>query len=321
VLSDGFEALKKTLPGSVLVLSDGTFRATGIETPFGTNRAVTLSDISVLEKVGGTAVFKKQEWLIGNVKAVYMGILTEGAHAGSRAAELMLHGQPVRIEVGGTDGDAISELKVTVLGAPPISTGVVAALDLLGVPARAFKGGQAVANLLSGGTTPDASAVAATTVTGADLSLGSPMEPLYSARLQMLGLFPTGASSATASQVASLICGVVGTPSLGEAISLSLSCSPSVIGAGPTSQQAAVMGCRTALLAAFGLLKWCSARHIAQPVLPALLSAPERDARGFHIIECRVAARLAGRGALAAPRQLLSLLLLDPIHTLHCDCS
>ena len=263
VLSDGFEALKKTLPGSVLVLSDGTFRVTGLETPFGTNRVVTLSDISILEKVGGTAVFKKQEWLIGNVQAVYMSILTEGAHEGARAAELTLHGQSVRIEVGGTDGDAISELKVTVLGAPPISKGVVAALDLLGVPARAFRGGQAVANLLSGGTTPDASAVAATTVTGSDLSLGSPMEPLYSARLQMLGLFSTGASSATASQVASLICGVVGTPSLGEAISLSLSCSPSVIGAGPTSQQAAVMGCRTALLAAF-------ARVIADLPTPAL---------------------------------------------------
>ena len=42
---------------------------------------LTLSDISVIEKVGGATAFKKQEWLIGNVKAVYMGTLTEGAHA------------------------------------------------------------------------------------------------------------------------------------------------------------------------------------------------------------------------------------------------
>ena len=49
-------------------------------------------------------------------------------HEGSRAAELTLHGQPVRIEVGGADGDAITELKITVLRAPPISRGVVVAM-------------------------------------------------------------------------------------------------------------------------------------------------------------------------------------------------
>jgi hypothetical protein len=89
------------------------------------------------------------------------------------------------------------------------------------------------------------------------------MEPLYSARLQMLGLFATGASSATALQTASLICGVIGTPSLGEAITLSLACSPTVIGGVPTSQQAAVVGGRTALLTAF-------ARVIAVMPTPAL---------------------------------------------------
>jgi hypothetical protein len=318
VLSDGFEALKKTLPGSVLVLADGTFRVTGLETPFGTNRVVTLSDISVQDKVGGTAVFKKQEWLIGNVKAVYMGILSEGVHEGSRAAELMLHGQSVRIEVGGADGDAISELKVTVLGAPPISKGVVAAMDLLGVPARAFKGGQAVANLLSGGTTPDASAVAATIVTGVDLSLGSPMEPLYSARLQMLGLFSTGASSATAPQVASLICGVVGTPSLGEAISLSLSCSSSVIGAGPTSQQAAVMGCRTALLAAFArVIADMPTRALERAVimLADLTSAgfPLGPGNGGGILFSAITEVLAGAAATVPPAVPSALALALPL--------
>jgi hypothetical protein len=68
VLSDGFEALKRTLPGSVLVLNDDTFRVTGLETPFGTNRVITLSDIAVVDKVGGASAFKKQDWLIGNVK-------------------------------------------------------------------------------------------------------------------------------------------------------------------------------------------------------------------------------------------------------------
>ena len=165
--------------------------------------------------------------------------------------------------MGGSDGDAIAELLITVLGAPPITRGVASAMDTLGVQPRTFKGGQAVANLLSGGTTPDTSSAAATTITGSDLSLGSPMEPLYSARLQMLGLFASGSSSATAAQAASLICGLVGTPSLGEAITLSLACSPAVVGLAPTSQQSAVVGARTALLAAF-------ARVIADMPTPAL---------------------------------------------------
>ena len=50
------------------MLNDDTFRVTGLETPFGTNRVITLSDIAVVDKVGGASAFKKQDWLIGNVK-------------------------------------------------------------------------------------------------------------------------------------------------------------------------------------------------------------------------------------------------------------
>ena len=63
VLSDGVEALTKTLPGSILVLADGSYRVTSLETPFGQKRAHGLPDIFVSEKADVPAKAVKQDWL------------------------------------------------------------------------------------------------------------------------------------------------------------------------------------------------------------------------------------------------------------------
>ena len=111
VLSDGFEALSKTLPGSILVLSDGSFRVTSLETPFGTKRAHGLPDVFISEKVEVAAKAVKQDWLIGSVDVIYMGVMTEGGLTGSRAAALAIQGQPASIEVAGSTGEVITKLR------------------------------------------------------------------------------------------------------------------------------------------------------------------------------------------------------------------
>ena len=251
VLSDGVEALSKTLPGSILVLSDGSFRVTSLETPFGSKRAHGLPDVFIYEKVEVPAKAVKQDWLIGNVGSIFMGVMTEGGLKGSRAAELVIQGQPACIEMAGANGDSISKLKVTVQGAAPRVMDVASALGLLKVASRLFKGGQEAACLLSGGGTPDLSAACTTDLTGAEFAIGSPLEPLYTARLQMMGLFAPGVSSCTAAQASTLICGMVGSPRFEEAITLCLACSSAVIGSSPSPEQASVIGARSALLGAF----------------------------------------------------------------------
>ena len=67
----------------------------------------------------------------------------------------------------------------------------------------------------------------------------------------MMGLFSPGSSSCTAAQAATLICGLVGTPRLAEAITLCLACSAGVIGSSPSPEQAGATGARSALLGAF----------------------------------------------------------------------
>ena len=133
VLSDGAEALSKTLPGSILVLNDGSFRVTSLETPFGTKRVHGLPDIFISEKVDVPAKAVKQDWLIGSVGSIFMGVMTEGGLSGSQAAALMIQGQPACIEVAGTTGDAVSQLKVTVQGAAPKVMEMASALGLLKV--------------------------------------------------------------------------------------------------------------------------------------------------------------------------------------------
>ena len=251
VLSDGVEALSKSLPGSILVLSDGSFRVTSLETPFGTKRAHGLPDIFISEKVEVAAKAVKQDWLIGSVDVIYMGVMTEGGLTGSRAVALAIQGQPASIEVAGSTGEVITQLKVTVRGASPKVMEIDAALGLLRVPARRFKGGQAAACLLSGGGTPTPAAAGATVLTGTELAFGSPLEPLFTARLQMMGLFSSGTSSCTAAQMATLVCGLVGTPRLEEAITLCLACSATGIGSPPSPEQAGVIGARSARLGAF----------------------------------------------------------------------
>ena len=251
VLSDGAEALSKTLPGSILVLNDGSFRVTSLETPFGTKRVHGLPDIFISEKVDVPAKAVKQDWLIGSVGSIFMGVMTEGGLSGSQAAALTIQGQPACIEVAGTTGDAVSQLKVTVQGAAPKVMGIAAALGLLKVSPRLFKGGQEPACLLSGGGTPTPAAAAATDLTGAEFAIGSPLEPLYTARLQMMGLFSSGTSTCTAAQASKLICGLVGSPRLEEAITLCLACSASTIGSSPSPEQAGATGARSALLGAF----------------------------------------------------------------------
>ena len=189
-MSDGVEALVKTLPGSILVLSDGSFRVTSLETPFGSKRAHGLPDVFISEKVEVPAKAVKQDWLIGNAEVIFMGVMSEGGLAGSRAADLTIQGQPASIEVAGTAGESITKLKVTVQGAAPKTMEIDAALALLKVSPRLFKGGQEAACLLSGGGTPTLSAAQSTTLTGAELAIGSPLEPLYTARLQMIWRLP-----------------------------------------------------------------------------------------------------------------------------------
>ena len=263
VMSDGVEALVKTLPGSILVLGDGSFRVTSLETPFGSKRAHGLPDVFISEKVEVPAKAVKQDWLIGNAEVIFMGVMTEGGLAGSRAADLTIQGQPASIEVDGTAGEAITKLKVTVQGAAPRTMEIGAALALLKVSPRLFKGGQEAACLLSGGGTPTLAAARAASLTGAELAIGSPLEPLVTARLQMMGLFASGTSTCTAAQAATLLCGLVGMPRLEEAITLCLACSATAIGPSPSPEQAGVTGARSALLGAFSRVV-----HIIPP--PAL---------------------------------------------------
>ena len=251
VLSDGVEALTKTLPGSILVLTDGSYRVTSLETPFGTKRVHGLPDIFISEKAEVPAKAVKQDWLTGNVEFIYMGVVTEGGLAGSRAAELAIQGQPASIEVAGSTGELITQLKVTVQGAAPKVMEIDAALGLLRVSPRLFKGGQESACLLSGGGTPTLTAAGITSLSGSEFAIGSALEPLYIARLQMMGLFAPGSSSCTAAQAATLICGLVGTPRLEEAITLCLACSAGAIGSSPSPEQASITGARSALLGAF----------------------------------------------------------------------
>ena len=136
-------------------------------------------------------------------------------------------------------------------GAAPKTMEIDAALALLKVSPRLFKGGQEAACLLSGGGTPTLSAAQSTTLTGAELAIGSPLEPLYTARLQMMGLFASGTSTCTAAQAATLLCGLVGMPRLEEAITLCLACSATAIGSSPSPEQVGVTGARSALLGAF----------------------------------------------------------------------
>ena len=140
VLSDGVEALSKTLPGSILVLNDGSFRVTSLETPFGTKRAHGLPDICISEKVDVPAKAVKQDWLISSVGSIFMGVMTEGGLSGSQAAGLTIQGQPACIEVAGTTGDAVSQLKVTVQGAAPRVMEMAAALGLLKVSSPSAMG-------------------------------------------------------------------------------------------------------------------------------------------------------------------------------------
>jgi hypothetical protein len=183
VLSDGVEALTKTLPGSILVLADGSYRVTSLETPFGQKRAHGLPDIFVSEKADVPAKAVKQDWLTGSVEFICMGVMTEGGLTGSRAAELAIQGQPASIEVAGASGDLITQLKVTVQGAAPKVMGIDAALGLLKVSPRLFKGGQEAACLLSGGGTPTSAEANAAVLSGSEFAIGSPLEPLYTARL------------------------------------------------------------------------------------------------------------------------------------------
>ena len=87
VLSDGEEALKKFLPGSVLVMNDGSFCITGIESCWGSRHAgAVMKDIAVQQKVAGSFKFMKDTWLTGNVKAIYLGVLTIDADRGMSAS-------------------------------------------------------------------------------------------------------------------------------------------------------------------------------------------------------------------------------------------
>jgi hypothetical protein len=102
--------------------------------------------------------------------------MTEGGLTGSRATELVIQGQLASIEMAGTTGELITKLKVTVQGAAPRVMEMEAALGLLKVSSRLFKGGQEAACLLSGGGTPTPSAAGATALSGTEFAIGSPLE-------------------------------------------------------------------------------------------------------------------------------------------------
>ena len=252
VLSDGEEALKASLPGSVLVMNDDSFCITGIESCWGSRHAGSaIKDISVQQKVGGSYKYMRDSWLTGNVKAVYLGVLTIESDRGASAGDLFVHGQvaSVRLVKDPSGGDAISHLQVTVEGSVPKTSALEAALASVGAKRRLFCGGQLPPSLLSGGSVPTPAAAAGTVIACSEVSSGPAVTVLLGAHLQMVGLYTSGgAHECKCEELATFLCGIVGSPRFKGAITLILACTTATIGSGPPGRIAAAVQQRSALL-------------------------------------------------------------------------
>ena len=130
----------------------------------------------------------RDSWLSGNVKAVYLGVLTIESDRGASAGDLFIHGQvaSVRLVKDPGGGDLITHLQVTVEGSVPKTSTVEAALSSVGAQRRLFCGGQLPPLLLSGGSVPTPSAAAGTVITCAEISSGPSILVLLGAHLQMV---------------------------------------------------------------------------------------------------------------------------------------
>ena len=111
VMGQAVEAIAKVLPGSLLLLKDGSWAMVPI------NRGVVVRDgsdvrASVVMAVGG----RMAEWtsvkLDNDVKGAVLGVLTVGAKAGSAVPALAVAGMPasIQIEKDAGGGDAISHV-------------------------------------------------------------------------------------------------------------------------------------------------------------------------------------------------------------------
>ena len=175
VMGQSVEAIVKVLPGSLLLLQDGSWAMVPV------NRGVVVRDgyvrASVVMAVGGRMAEWASAKLDSDVQGAVLGALTVGAKAGSAAPTLAVAGMPAKIQIekDAAGGEAISHVSLSVEGSAAESVTIPEALRRLGLEVRPWMGGQREAALFEAcGVLKLASAKTATISSSALLG-GGPM--------------------------------------------------------------------------------------------------------------------------------------------------
>ena len=159
------EAIVKVLPGSLLLLQDGSWAMVPV------NRGVVVRDgdvrASVVMAVGGRMAEWASAKLDSDVQGAVLGALTVGAKAGSAAPTLVVAGMPAKIQIekDAAGGDAISHVSLSVEGSAAESVTIPEALRRLGLEVRPWMGGQREAALFEACGVPKLASAKKATIT------------------------------------------------------------------------------------------------------------------------------------------------------------
>jgi hypothetical protein len=270
------EALKATLPGSLLKLTSGKWHYVPVSSTEsciigGSNRASKLRTIEVL---GGANKDKTPSDLTSSVKEIFIGVLMMSEGPGSAAASLSVLGMPATIALvdDPAGGNAITHAQLKIQGMTQPVTTLDQALGQLGLLPKPWAGGARPAPLRGNPDHPSLGEARAVDMPLIEIMGGGAMASLLVAKLRILTLQPAIADIA-AVVAADLVAGLAGLGDRVDALTVSLGAGPLLrgvltSGTAATVDQCATIATRAALLAAVG----ATFEALPQPVLASAAS-------------------------------------------------
>ena len=211
------EEWKRCLPDSVLLMNDGSLafapHTRAVVMPAGQPNL----RVNLWTRCRGPGQEKDKAWLANHVDLVMLGVLTNNAGKGSKAANLKVNGVSALIRM--VDTDPIQRIRVSV-GTTDMTMHFTEAQALLeGLEVRKWVGGDQTPPLVSEIGLPDLPAASIINIP-AEMSAGGP-HPLSGIRvgaLTTLGLI--AGADPSARELASFLCGVADRGATADAVTL-----------------------------------------------------------------------------------------------------
>ena len=260
VWSSDLEALKASLPGSLLKLMSGKWNYVPVSA---TESCIVLNGsrppkLRTIEVLGGASKDKLASDLASTVKEVYTGVLDTDEGQGSAAASLKVFGMPATMTLASdpAGGNAITHARLAVQGMEQAPQLIDTALTQLGCRARSWAGGKQAALLLGNPAHPTLVSTNTSVIDLTDLVGGGSLAARLVATICILAGDPRATQMGTA-PAAAFIAGFCGLQDRVDALSVVIAAGPHIAaavaaGTPASAAQTATLTARTALLTAMG---------------------------------------------------------------------